>query len=182
MALADVRRLFERSAEPPEPVRVEPMRRRHLRQVMPIEEQVYPRPWTIGIFQSELDNMRAGERDYLVAKARGAVLGYGGLLYSLEDAHITNVAVDPRWHRHGIGRILMFAVVDTARRHGASNLSLEVRVSNVGAQALYAQFGMTAEGVRPKYYENVEDAIIMWRRGIDTPDYAELLAGLKERL
>ena len=74
---------------------IEPMRRRHLRHVMVIENQVYPKPWTTGVFQAELDQMRAGWRYYVVARRRGKVVGYAGLLYSGDHAHITNIAVDP---------------------------------------------------------------------------------------
>jgi [ribosomal protein S18]-alanine N-acetyltransferase len=162
----------------PTDLAIEPMRRKHLRQILPIEQQLYPRPWTIGIFHGELDGARDGHRYYLVAKSRGDVVGYGGMLYSMEDAHITNVAVNPTMQRRGIGRVLMVALVDKAIDHGSVNLSLEVRVSNKAAQELYRQFGFAPAGVRPRYYENVEDAIIMWCHDINTPDYVARLAGL----
>ena len=61
-------------------------------------------------------------------------------------------------------------------------LTLEVRQSARGAQDLYRRFGLTAEGARKDYYSQpTEDAIVMWVRGIDTPQYADLLAGLERR-
>lgn len=168
-----VSRLLERRE--PEPSRglvIEPMRRRHLKAVLVIEQQVYPRPWTIGVFQGELEGVRSGERHYLVARADGELVGYAGMLYALDEAHVTNIAVDPRRHRHGYGRRLLAELGWAAREHGSKHLSLEVRVSNSAAQELYRQFGFTPAGIRPKYYENVEDAIVMWRHDIDTPEFA----------
>ena len=78
-------------------VRIEPMRRRHLRPVLRIEAQAYPRPWTLGIFLSELRQRET--RCYVVARVGPEVVGYGGELVGVDEVHITNLAVDPRWHR-----------------------------------------------------------------------------------
>src|SRR3954471_5663335 len=78
-------------------VRITPMRRRHLRGVLRIENQVYPRPWSLGLFMSELA-MRTG-RIYLVARVGPRLVGYAGLLFSVDDGHITTIAVEPEWHR-----------------------------------------------------------------------------------
>ena len=75
----------------------ETMRRRHLKRVLEIEDKVYPRPWTHRTFVTELDNMRRGERYYLVAYVDETLVGYGGLMFSGDDAHVSNVAVDPAW-------------------------------------------------------------------------------------
>lgn len=157
-------------------VRIQRMRRRHLRSVLKIERQVYPRPWTVGVFTSEITNP---ERCYIVAKVGSTLVGYGGMLFSAEDAHVANVAVDPRWHRHKIGSRLLLTMARFAREHGYKNLTLEVRVSNVGAQAMYRRFGLAPAGVRPRYYENTEDAIVMWANDIDQPAYADRLAGIE---
>jgi [ribosomal protein S18]-alanine N-acetyltransferase len=153
------------------------LRRRHLRQVLRIEHKVYPRPWTLGIFTSELSQHDA--RCYLVARVGSTVVGYCGALYSLDDAHVTNIAVDPRWHRHRIGSRLMVALIRASVERGASHLTLEVRVSNVGAQELYRTFGMAPAGVRSKYYENTEDAIVMWANDIDATAYLERVSAIE---
>ena len=156
-------------------VRIIRMRRRHLRAIMRIENQVYPRPWTIGVFTSEL---LARDRCYVVAKVGSTLVGYGGMLCSLDDAHITNVAVDPAWHRHKIGTRLLAALAQQARAEGRKNLTLEVRVSNKAAQAMYQRFGFAPAGIRQRYYEGVEDAIVMWAHDIDSPAYGERLRDL----
>ena len=157
-------------------VRIQRMRRRHLRSVLKIERQVYPRPWTIGVFTSELSNP---ERCYVVAKVGSTLVGYGGMLFSADDAHVANIAVDPRWHRHKIGSRLLLTLARFAVDHGYRNLTLEVRVSNLGAQAMYHRFGLAPAGIRPRYYENTEDAIVMWANDIDRPEYAARLAAIE---
>jgi [ribosomal protein S18]-alanine N-acetyltransferase len=155
-------------------VRLGPMKRRHLRQVMRIEQQVYPRPWSLGVFYSELGH-RDGSRCYVVARVGTVVVGYAGLLLADGDGHVTNVAVDPEWHRHKIGTRLMLTLAQQARAGAARSMTLEVRVSNHGAQALYTSFGFSPVGVRKRYYENVEDAIVMWAHDIDGAEFAARL-------
>lgn len=162
-------------------VHLVPLRRRHLRSVLRIEGQVYPRPWTFTLFMSEL-NLR-GARHYVAARADGAVVGYAGLMFALDEAHVTNIAVDPRWHRHKIGTRLLAHLARVAVERGARHLTLEVRVSNSAAQNMYKRFGFETEGVRKNYYADAnEDALVMWARNIDSPEYAEVLEGLESGL
>lgn len=159
-------------------VRLTPMRRRHLRAVTRIEAQVYPRPWSVGLFLSELALRE--QRTYVVARVDGVVVGYAGSLYVLEDAHVTTVAVDPAWHRQGIGTRLLATVIRAAVTHGATAVTLEVRLSNVGAQALYRAFGFAPAGVRKAYYADTgEDALVMWAHDVDAPAHAERVAALE---
>jgi ribosomal-protein-alanine N-acetyltransferase len=159
-------------------VRIVAMRRRHLRSVLRIEAQVYPRPWSLALFMSEL-GLRSS-RCYVVARVGGSVVGYAGLMLTGDDAHVTTIAVDPAWHRHKIGtRLLLFMARESLRR-GARNLTLEVRVSNEPAQGMYRQFGFKPAGIRKGYYQETnEDALVMWAEDIDTPEYAERLARLE---
>ena len=158
---------------------IEEMRKRHLREVLAIENQVYPKPWTPGTFQSELDEMRDGYRHYVVARLGVGVVGYAGLLFSGDDAHITNIAVDPRAQRRHIGQRLLIHQTRYAIGTGFRNMTLEVRVSNTAAQALYRRFGYAPAGIRKNYYEGVEDALVMWCHDIDKPDYRDRLDRLE---
>ncbi len=156
-----------------------PMRRRHLRSVLRIEAQVYPRPWSLSLFMSELALRTT--RAYTVVRAGGTVVGYSGLMLHGEDAHITTIAVDPAWHRRGIATRMLIHIAQTAVARGARHLTLEVRVTNKAAQALYRRFGFTPAGVRKNYYaETNEDALVMWANDIDEPDYQERLSRLEE--
>jgi ribosomal-protein-alanine N-acetyltransferase len=155
-------------------VHLVPMRRRHLRSVLRIEAQVYARPWSLSLFMSEL--ALRSSRAYYVARVGGLVAGYSGLMLIGEDAHVTTIAVDPAWHRHKIATRLMLNLAEEARHRGASNLTLEVRVSNHGAQELYRRFGFRPAGIRKNYYvESNEDALVMWAEDIDTLEYTHRL-------
>jgi ribosomal-protein-alanine N-acetyltransferase len=170
-----------RSAVVPLEVHVIPMRRRHLRSVVRIETQVYPRPWTHSLFVSEL--ALRSSRAYYVAKVGREIVGYAGLMMSLTDAHVTTIAVDPRWHREGIGSRLLLGLAREAIGRDATALTLEVRLSNRGAQELYKRFGFTAVGVRKGYYGDTgEDALVMWAYEVAEPSYARLLEGIERNI
>jgi ribosomal-protein-alanine N-acetyltransferase len=158
-------------------VHLVPMRRRHLRSVLRIEAQVYPRPWSLSLFLSEL--ALRSTRVYTVARAEGAVVGYCGLMLTGPDAHVTTIAVDPLWHRQGIGSRLLSNMARQALERGAKHLTLEVRVSNNPAQGLYRKFGFHPAGVRKNYYvETNEDALVMWADDIDSDDYTARLEAI----
>lgn len=181
-------------------VTVVPMRRRHLRAVLAIEQQVYPRPWSPNLFAAELEQGRS--RRYLVALAprQGSglgprisreVVGYTGLILQPGDhgrpgegdAHVTTVAVHPHHHRRKVASRLLHALLAEARRVGARAATLEVRVANRGAQRLYTAFGFVGVGVRPGYYaETGEDALIMWISELQSDEMAARLAAQAARL
>lgn len=154
------------------------MRRRHLRQVLRIESQVYPRPWSAALFLQEMT--RKTDRIYLVARMDSQVIGYAGVMLSPPESHVTTIAVDPAWHRNHVGTKLMLGLIDGVTARGARSVSLEVRKSNLGAQRMYERFGFRPVGVRRGYYvETGEDAIVMWVEGIDLPRYREVLDGMR---
>ena len=158
-----------------------PMRRRHLRSVLRIEAQVYPRPWSLSLFMSELA-LRTS-RAYVVARVEGFVAGYAGMMLAGEDAHITTIAVDPEWHRYKIGTRLLLHLVRDAITREARHVTLEVRVSNHSAQALYRLFGFRPAGVRKNYYaETNEDALVMWADDVDQPEYTRRLARIEKAI
>lgn len=160
---------------------ISPMRRRDLRQVMAIEQAVFPEPWTMAIFNSELA-LRDG-RAYRVAREGRAVVGYLGLMLVGDEAHVTTVAVAPSHQHRGVGTELLLAAVRIALDHGCRDLSLEVAAGNERAQALYRRFGFAPVGVRKGYYQKTgEDAYVMWAYGVDTPAYADRLAAIEAQL
>ena len=159
-------------------VRITPMRRRHLRGVLRIEQQVYPRPWTFGLFLGEIS--QRASRVYLVARVGSEVVGYAGMFRAVDDGHITTIAVDPAWQRRGIATRMLLVLARAAVDRGCHNLTLEVRMSNSGAQTLYERFGFVPAGVRKGYYpETGEDALVMWANDVDTELYAARLHELE---
>ena len=157
------------------------MRRRHLRGVMAIERQVYTRPWSPNLFVAEMTE--PNNRCYLVARVDKAVVGYGGLICYGDEAHVTNIAVDPQQHRLGVGTRLLHELITQAIEMGGHAVSLEVRVTNWRAQRVYARFGFHPAGIRRNYYADLhEDALIMWTDDVRTPAYRERLAAIAAAL
>ena len=150
---------------------VVPMRRRHLRGVMAIEQRTNPRPWSLGLFMGEL--RMPTSRHYVVALHGHEVVGYCGLMTTAGEGHITNVAVHPDRRRVAIATRMMSVTMRHAVSSGLEGVTLEVRMSNRGAQELYRRFGFVPGGVRRNYYREVnEDALIMWAHDLDGEDFA----------
>lgn len=128
--------------------------------IMEVENKCFSVPWTRGMFEDEFHNSAAF---YFVLEISGKVCGYAGFWKILDEGHLTNVAVHPDFRRSGYGRLLMSSIISQAKLCGITALTLEVRVSNAAAIALYESFGFRASGRRKRYYpDNKEDALIMW--------------------
>lgn len=157
------------------------MKRRHLRRVLSIEGRVYPRPWSMSLFMSELS--QRATRSYIVARCDGEVVGYSGMMFNLDEAHVTNIAVDPDLHSRKIGSRLLLTQITEAIARGSVTISLEVRTKNKIAQTMYEKFGFHATGVRKGYYiETREDALIMEVPDITSTEYRLRLAAIREEL
>ncbi len=142
--------------------RLEKMTLADLDRVLEIEAKSYQTPWSRRAFTSEItDNSYAY---YFALRAGDKIIGYVGMWVILDEAHITNIAVDPAYRRRGLGEMMLVRMFEKAKEHGASRMTLEVRVSNTGAQALYRKLGFADRGLRKGYYtDSNEDAIIMWK-------------------
>jgi ribosomal-protein-alanine N-acetyltransferase len=130
-----------------------------LPKVIAIERRSFPSPWSLSMFVLELSKPSGV---CLTAVNDEEMLGYVICARYDEAYHVMNIAVDPVHRRRGIARKLLDAVLDKAGQETA--YTLEVRVSNSAAIALYESYDFRAVGKRPRYYsDNGEDAIIMWR-------------------
>lgn len=159
-------------------LRLRPMTLADIPAALDVERATFPQPWTEAIFADELAVLG---RTYVVAEEEDRFLGYGGLMVVGDEAHITTLAVAPASRGGGIGSRLMLALTEAAIAAGARSLTLEVRASNHGAQALYRRFGMAPVGVRKHYYRD-EDAVIMWAHDVDRLEFAERLDSLRAEL
>lgn len=145
------------------------MRPRHLPAVVELEHATNSHPWSARLFRNELDH--SVSRRYLVALLGVEVVGFGGLMQTSDEGHITTLAVAPAHRRRGIASRLLIDLLTGARASGVVDATLEVRMSNAPARELYRRFGFAPEGVRPRYYRSpVEDALILWARSIDSED------------
>ncbi len=140
-------------------LKIVPMEERHLDALAELERVCFSSPWTRGGLAAELQNPCAV---FFVAERDGAVAGYAGMNCVLDECYVDNVAVFPRYRRAGVARALLDRLTDEAEARGASFVSLEARVSNTGAVALYEGLGFREAGRRPGFYSNPkEDALIL---------------------
>jgi ribosomal-protein-alanine N-acetyltransferase len=111
------------------------------------------------------------------------LVGYAGLWLMVDEAHVTTIGVNPEYRGQGVGELLFLGLVDISREMKAQRMTLEVRVSNASAQALYRKYGLEVAGMRKRYYsDNGEDAYIMWSEPLDSPQFEERITGLREEL
>lgn len=139
-------------------------------QAVALEAANQPNPWSKGVFREEL---AAPGRIYLAAED-GGLIGFGGVMVVGEEAHISNLLVDPARRGEGLGRRLMVGLIQSAVELGAKSLTLEVRSKNEAALGLYESLGLAPVGVRPGYYGD-DDALILWAHDIDDPGFVEAL-------
>jgi [ribosomal protein S18]-alanine N-acetyltransferase len=101
----------------------------------------------------------------------------------LDEAHITLLAIDPAYQRQGLGQLLLYSLLVLAWQRGLEWATLEVRVSNQTAISLYQKFGFESVGQRRAYYQdNGEDALILWRKGLQRPEFQVNLAKWQQDL
>ncbi len=132
--------------------------------VMPIEEESFPTPWTYDMMENELS---VENSHYLVAEEEGRILGFIGYWQVLDEGHIMNIAVNKDSRERGIGSLLMDVMLEDGRKRGILYWTLEVRVSNDPARRLYEKKQFELAGIRPGYYASPrEDACIYWRKNV----------------
>jgi ribosomal-protein-alanine N-acetyltransferase len=111
------------------------------------------------------------------------VVGYAGLWLMVDEGHVTTIGVHPDHRGKGAGELLFLGLVDIAAEMKAARVTLEVRVSNLPAQALYRKYGLEIAGVRKRYYsDNGEDAYIMWSEPVGSPHFEQRMQRLREEL
>lgn len=141
-------------------LRFEPLREEHLHAILELEKLSNAAPWSEKSFRGELTNPQA---HYFVGYSGKEVVAFGGYWSVVDEAHVTTVAVHPEHRGNGYGKQIMLKLLDDARKTGLTCSTLEVRLSNSVAIALYESLGYVRCGVRKGYYpNNHEDAVVMW--------------------
>jgi len=135
---------------------------RDVEEVVRIENDAYPFPWTRGNF---LDSLANRYQAWVLREADERLAGYFLLMSAVDDVHLLNITVRPDLHGQGIGRYLLNKVCELAESAGIYRVLLEVRPSNQHALAVYRHAGFQMIGIRKKYYpaagSSREDAIVM---------------------
>lgn len=149
-----------------EHVTIKRMRKEDIDSIIDIEAKAYgEHHWSKDSFMQELNNDLAWY--YSLFNSENKLVAYAGTWHILEEAHITNIAVDADERQKGYGEALLKHILDDCYKEKIKYLTLEVRASNKAAINLYEKYGFTSFGVRKKYYQdNNEDAIIMWTKNI----------------
>lgn len=131
----------------------------HIEQIANLEQRCFSDPWSARSIESELSNRLSL---WLVALDGDTVAGYIGSQTVLGEADMMNIAVSPEYRRQGVARSLVEALEQRLRAKDTYQLTLEVRVSNAPAIALYEKLGFRQIGKRPNYYSHPkEDAYIL---------------------
>ncbi len=167
------------------PLAIRPMTFDDVDAVAIVEQQVAPQPWSRRLFADEF-TIDATARHWLVAALGGIgsassrgdgddIIGFAGAMLVADEAHVMNIAVDPRHRRQGVaGRLLARLLLDVGDR-GAVRATLEVRATNGAALALYQRFDFSPRGRRPGYYSDGSDALILTGPRLYRPDVRRLL-------
>ncbi len=134
------------------------MEKRHLQDILAVEKECFSKPWSEKMFQEEMSGRFSR---YCVAEIDGKAVAYMGMWCLSGEGSITNVAVGKAFRRKGIAKALISHFVEIAKEEKLEFMTLEVRRSNEPAISLYKSFGFKQVGVRKKYYDNTEDAILL---------------------
>jgi len=190
----------------PPPCLIRPMRQDDIPQALDIERHSFPTMWPQTVYQRELQNKMAryivaytpgdGRHDAAPDRRRGPlamirrvfaprpaaaadrVLGVLGLWCAMGEGHIVTIAVRPELRRLGIGEVLLVAGLEAAIAANQDEVTLECRVSNAAARALYEKYGFHEVGVRARYYsDNQEDAVLMTTPPLRSSLFRSLIAG-----
>ncbi|WP_223257410.1 ribosomal protein S18-alanine N-acetyltransferase [Phormidesmis priestleyi] len=150
--------------------------------VLALDQLCFGGLWTLEGYQRELESPNS---DLLILVAHGSscVLGLGCLWAILDEAHLTIVAVHPNYQRLGFGQAILLALLQSARQRGLERATLEVRISNQSALNLYQKFDFREAGRRKRYYPDTgEDASILWRGGLQHPNFPNLLTSWQTQI
>jgi len=114
--------------------------------------------WNFNTFKNELLNPNS---KYIVAKSNNKIIGFAGLWKSVDDVHITNIVTAKKYRKQNIGSLMLSELIKMAKNEqNITSITLEVNTNNIPAQKLYEKFGFKVVGLRKKYYNNIDDAII----------------------
>jgi [ribosomal protein S18]-alanine N-acetyltransferase len=153
-----------------------------LSQAVALDQRCLGGLWTLEGYQREIDSPNSDLWILQTQGAEGESIGLGCLWVILEEAHITVLAIDPRYQRQGLGQALLWALLASAHQRGLEWATLEVRTSNQAAVSLYQKFGFQEVGKRRSYYQdNGEDALILWRKGLQQPEFGQMLEEWREQ-
>ncbi len=138
-----------------------PMQPCHVGEVARIEQALISTPWSSKLILELTEQSNTVAKVLLVGDA---VVGYYSFYVIGEEADVNNIAIDAPYQGKGLSKLLMQDLFAECKERNISEITLEVGANNAVAQSLYTKYGFKEEGRRKNYYNNTEDAIIMWKR------------------
>lgn len=126
-------------------------------QIKDILQEEFDEFWKPSILKSELESLNS---KYIVAKENDKIVGFAGIILLPDDAEITNIVTKKSDRKKGIGNLLLAKIIEMARKE-RNVISLEVNEKNEIAIKLYKKYGFEKVGIRKKYYNGIDNAIIM---------------------
>ena len=114
--------------------------------------------WSYNILKQELENDKS---KYFVFKKENEIIGFAGILLIIDEVNIMNIVVRKDKRNLGIGSLLLEKIIDFSQIHSATSITLEVNEKNIPAIKLYEKYNFKQVGLRKKYYNNKDNAILM---------------------
>ncbi|MDJ0707260.1 MAG: ribosomal protein S18-alanine N-acetyltransferase [Leptolyngbyaceae cyanobacterium MO_188.B28] len=160
-----------------------------LSDVVALDQRCFGGLWSLDAYQRELASpnsdliiLVASSTNNSTNSTEETVVGLGCLWAILEEAHITILAVDPAHQGRGLGKLLLSELLLAAQRRALERATLEVRASNDVALHLYGKLDFRQAGRRRRYYSDGEDALILWRGGLQTTEFNQQFQKFKQQL
>ncbi|KAI9131620.1 GNAT family N-acetyltransferase [Acaryochloris sp. CCMEE 5410] len=169
-------------------VEVSPLQAQDLADAVALDLQIFGGWWSLQGYQQELDRLSSTLLGLRVRRERSAstvphdetsssppLVGIGCLWRVEDEAHITMLGIHPQYQSRGLGQALLTSLLALARLEQANRATLEVNVANSAAVKLYQKLGFKTAGRRPHYYDNGEDALILWQGSLQAPQFQQSL-------
>ena len=138
---------------------IEKMTKEHLDKIKENLKEDFDEFWNENVLKNELENPAS---TYIVAKdEQNNIVGYAGIWQPIDEAHITNIVTKKDKRRNKIGTKMLEELIKIAKEKKLKDITLEVNVNNIPAINLYKKYNFKEVGIRKKYYNNTDDAIIM---------------------
>ncbi|MGI0485659.1 ribosomal protein S18-alanine N-acetyltransferase [Pantanalinema rosaneae CENA516] len=166
---------------------ITPLTSERLPAALDLDRQCFGGLWTLDGYHRELDSPNSDLLILLPSPSspplHPPILGLGCSWAIVDEAHITLVGIHPQYQRQGLGQVMLIALLQAAQIRGLKRSTLEVRASNQSAIALYSKFGFQEAGRRRRYYEDTgEDALVLWRSGLQSPDFPTTLITWRQQV
>ena len=139
-------------------IEIQKMKKEHLEQIQDILLTDFDEFWNAGVLKNELENPLS---EYIVALEEKEVVGYAGIWQPDDEGHVTNIVTKKDKRGNKIGTLMLEEIINIAKNKNMKSITLEVNVNNNIAINLYKKYDFKEVGIRPKYYNNADDAIIM---------------------